>query len=113
MDKEWEKFDKMPAWHLTGVQSKKEIIQEAKTERRTVNFAARMDICHLKNSELDPQTQKYKGRVVLQGDLVKDDSGSYAVFTEQGSTASQMTTENIIEVIARLPRRARQAADAI
>ena len=35
--------------------------------------------------------QKYKGRVVLRGDIVKDDSGSYAVFTEQGSSASQMT----------------------
>ena len=35
--------------------------------------------------------QKYKGRVVLRGDIVKDNSGSYAVFTEQGSSASQMT----------------------
>ena len=33
--------------------------------------------------------QKYKGRVVLRGDIVKDDSGSYAVFTEHGSSASQ------------------------
>ena len=44
-----------------------------------------MDICHLKNAELEPKYQKYKGRFVLQGDMVKDDSGSYAVFTEQGS----------------------------
>ena len=36
-------------------------------------------------------TKKYKGRVVLRGDIVKDDSGSYEVFTEQGSSASQMT----------------------
>ena len=35
--------------------------------------------------------QKYKGRVVLRGDAVKDDSASYAVFTEQGSWALQMT----------------------
>ena len=26
-----------------------------------------MDLCHLKNSELEPQYQKYKGRVVLRG----------------------------------------------
>ena len=31
-----------------------------------------------KNSELEPQFQKYKGRVVLRGDIVKDDSESYA-----------------------------------
>ena len=45
-------------------------------------FASLMDLCHLENSELEPQHQKYKGRVVLRGDIVKDDSGSYAVFTE-------------------------------
>ena len=45
-----------------------------------------MDICHLKNAELEHQ--KYKGRVVLRGDIVKDDSGSYAVFTEQRSSSS-------------------------
>ena len=33
--------------------------------------------------------QQYKGGVVLRGDIVKDDSGSYALFTEQGSSASQ------------------------
>ena len=47
-----------------------------------------MDICHLKNSESEPQFQEYKGRVVLRGEIVKDDSGSYAVFTVQGSPAS-------------------------
>ena len=31
-----------------------------------------MDICHLKNDELEPKVQKYKGRVVLRGDTVKD-----------------------------------------
>ena len=50
-----------------------------------------MDISHLKNEELEPTFQKYKERVVLRGDIVKDDSGAYAVFTEQGLSASQMT----------------------
>ena len=40
--------------------------------------------------------QKYKGRVVLRGDIVKDDFGSYAVFAEQGSSASQMTAAKVI-----------------
>ena len=50
-----------------------------------------MDMCHLKNAELEPQFQKYKSRVVLRGEIVKEDSGANAVFTEQGSSASQMT----------------------
>ena len=33
-----------------------------------------MNLCHLKNSELEPNFKKYKGRVVLRGDIVKDDS---------------------------------------
>ena len=33
-----------------------------------------MDICDLKNAELQTQLQKYRGRVVLWGDIVKDDS---------------------------------------
>ena len=50
-----------------------------------------MDLCHLKKTELEKNSQKDKGRLVLWGDIVRDDSGSYAVFTEQGSSASQMT----------------------
>ena len=39
-----------------------------------------MDICHLKNAELEPKLQKYEGRVVLRGDIVKDDSGAFGSF---------------------------------
>ena len=72
-----------------------------------------MDICHLKNAELEAKHQKYQGRVVLRGDIVKDDSGSYAVFTEQGSSASQMTAAKIMDIISRLPGCDGQAADAV
>ena len=72
-----------------------------------------MDICHLKNAELEAKHQKYKGRVVLRGDIVKDNSGSYAVFTEQRSSASQMTATKIMDIISRLPGCNGQAADAV
>ena len=91
VDKEWEKLGKISAWNLTKVKSKKKVIDEARTSGATVHFASLMDICHLKNAELEAKHQKYKGRVVLRGDIVKDNAGSYAVFTEQGSSASQMT----------------------
>ena len=44
---------------------------------------------------------------------MKDDSGSYAVFTEQGSSASQMTAAKIMDIISRLPGCDGQAADAV
>ena len=56
---------------------------------------------------------KIQGRVVLRGDIVKDDSGSYAVFTEQGSSVSQMTAAKVMDIISRLPGCAGQAADAV
>ena len=104
---------KIPAWQLTKVRNEKEVIDEARNQGRKVHLASLMDLCHLKNSELDPQFQEYKGRVVLQGDIVKDDSGSYAVFTEQGSSASQMTAAKIMDIITRLPGYAEQATVAV
>ena len=86
------------------------MIAEARNEGRKVHFASLMDLCHLKNSELELQCQKYKGRVVLRGDNVKDDSGSYAVFTEEGSSESQMTAAKVMDVIAKLPGCGGQAA---
>ena len=53
--------------------------------------------------------QKYKGR----GDIVKDDSGLYAVFTEQVSSASQMTAAKVMDIISRLPDCTGQATDAV
>ena len=84
-----------------------------KQGRPVQKFASLMDICHLKNAELEAKHQKHKGRVVLRGDIVKDDSGSYAVFTEQGSSASQMTGAKIMDIISRLPGCNGQAADAV
>ena len=107
------KMEKISAWNRTKVRSKKEVIDEARTSGAKVHFASLMDICHLKNAELEAKHQKYKGRVVLRGDIVKDDSGSYAVFTEQGSSASQMTAAKVMEIISRLPGCAGQAADAV
>ena len=95
VDKEWETLEK---------------ISEARTSGAKVHFASLMDICHLKNAELEAKHQKYRGRAVLRGDIVKDNSGSYAVFTERGSSASQMTAAKIMDIISRLPGCDRQAA---
>ena len=72
-----------------------------------------MDICHLKNAELEAKHQKYKGRVVLRSDIAKEDSGAYAVFTEQGSSASQLTAANLMDIISRLLGCAGQAKSTI
>ena len=88
------------------------VSKEAQKNNNNVHFASLRDLCHLKNSELEPQFQKYKGRVVFRGAFVKDDSGAYAVFVEQGSSAAQMTAAKVMDVVARLLDCDGQAADA-
>ena len=107
VEKEWVKLEKISAWNLTKVRSKSEVIDEARTKGAKVHFASLIDVCHLKIAELETKHQKYKGRVVLRGDIVKDDSGSYAVFTEKGSSAK------VMDIISRLPGCAGQVADAV
>ena len=91
----------IPAWQLTKVRNKKDVIDEARNKGRKVHFASLMDLCHLRNSGVGTSIFKStKGRVVLRGDIVKDDSGeddsgAYAVFIEPGSSASQMTAAKV------------------
>ena len=79
-----------------------------------VYFATLMDMCHLKNAELELKHQKKtKDESCSKEDIVKDDSGAYAVFTEQRSSASQMTASKVMDVLLRLPGCAGQAADGV
>ena len=111
LEKEWEELEKILAWNKTKVRSKSEVIDETRTGRK-VHFASLMDLCHLETAELETKHQKYKGRVVFRGDIVKDDSGSCAIFTEQGSSASHMTAK-VMDIISRLQGCDGQAADAV
>ena len=45
VNKEWEKREKLPAWQLNKVKSKKEVILEAQRDTEKVHFATSMDIC--------------------------------------------------------------------
>ena len=112
-DKEREKLEKLPAWQLSNVKSKKGVLLEAQREKKESPFCYIDGLLSLQNAELEQKYQKYKGRVVLRGDVVNDDSGSFAVFTEQGSSASQMIAAKVMDVIARLPDCAGHAADEV
>ena len=47
VEKKWEKLEKIPAWQLTKVRNKKEVIAEARKEGKTAQCASFMDICLL------------------------------------------------------------------
>ena len=58
VDKKWEKLEKIPAWDITKVRNKSEVIDEARKGSRKVHIASLMDLCHLKNAELETKRQK-------------------------------------------------------
>ena len=66
-----------------------------------------------KNAQLETKLQKYKGRVVRLGGHIERRLWSLRSLTEQGSSASQMTTAEVMDDIARLAVCDGQAADAV
>ena len=50
---------------------------------------------------------------MFNGDIVKEDSGNYAVFSVQRASASHMTAARVLDVISRLPGCSGQASDAV
>ena len=76
--KEWEKLENKLAWQLKKVKNKKEVIGTARKEGKTAHFASSVDICYFKNSELESNFQKYNGRIVFRGDMVKMIQAQYS-----------------------------------
>ena len=107
VDKGWEKLENISAWNLTKVS------RWSKDKGRKSSFCLTDGHLSFEECWLKTRDQKYRGRVVLRGDTVKDDTGSYAAFTEQGSSASQMTAAKVMDIISRLPGCSGQAADAV
>ena len=84
--------------------------------KKQFHFANLMDLCHLKNAEFAKKKkniQKYKGRVVLRGDKVKDEEGYRIALTEQGASASQMAAAKFFDTLSKLLGMAGEASDAV
>ena len=112
--KEWKKLETIPAWQLDKVKGKKKVLLEAQRDKKESPLCLLDGHLSLQtNAELEAQHQKYKGRVVLRGDNVKDDAGAHAAFTGQRSSASEMTAAKVMDIISRLPGCDGQAADAV
>ena len=110
VDKEWEKL-KTPAWNMTKVRSKKEVIDEARTKGARVHVASLVDMSFEK-CWIGGKTPKIQRSNCTPRWYCKR-QGSYAVFTEQGSSASQVAAAKVMAIISTLPGCAGQVADAV
>ena len=103
-DKVWEKFEKISAWNLTKVRSKKQVIDEARASGATVHLASLMDICHLKNGELEAKHQNYKGWVVCSDATFQKTILVLMRYSlKKGSSAPQLREAKVVET-ARMRR---------
>ena len=113
VDGEWTKLFKKGAWKYNTVKNRKDIEAEALAKGEKVHFANLMDLCHEKRSALPMHMGKFKGRVVLRGDNIKDEASFYAVFSEQGTSASHMDGCKFLDALARMPDNDGEDCDAI
>ena len=72
-----------------------------------------MQLCHQKHSEAAKAKPEYKGRIVFRGDIVTDESGALAVFSEQGTSASHLSVAKFLDAIARMPDCNGEDSDAV
>ena len=61
-DKVCEKARNVDSMASDESEEPKKFIGGAQKEERTVHFGTVLDLCHLKNSDLEQKFQKYKGR---------------------------------------------------
>ena len=112
VEAELQKLEKKPAWNLKGVQPRKKVQERAKREGKQSILEISWH-CVMKHSEQEKSKRRYKGRIVFRGDEVRDEDGFYAVFSEQGTSASLMAVAKFLDAIARMPGNAGEDDDAI
>ena len=95
------------------VEEKSAVAARARKEGKTVHFGRVFGFCAIKHAELAADKQKYKGRVVFEGNRVRDEEGLSAVFSEQGSSASLMPAGKFLDAVSLLPECSGQQSDAI
>lgn len=74
MKKEWDNLRSKGCWDEENPRDWDQVRKEAKASGKTVHVGRLAPLCVEKNSELSPDdpARKYKGRVVFQGNMVKD-----------------------------------------
>ena len=113
LDKEWKKLEKKNYVDWNSVAEYESVRKNAQKEKRTVHFGRVYPLCHIKNSQLSREKWNYKGRVVFEGNRITDQDGTWAVFSEQGTSASHLSAAKFLDALARMPGNAGQDSDAM
>ena len=114
MQKEWDKLRNLKTWDEKEVREWQTVASEARATKHTVHVGRIFGICVEKGSELPEGNpgRKYKGRVVFQGNNVKDENSDYAIFNELSSAPASMQAAKAVDAYGLLPGRATELTDA-
>ena len=91
----------MPASGQSNVKLKSAVVRWAKGEGKTIHFANRMDLFHLKNAERARHLQKYKGCAVLWGTLSGTNVDAEPYSLSKVFSASQMAAATFQDTISK------------
>jgi hypothetical protein len=114
LQKEWDRLRAAGCWDETKVREWSDVAREARAKGIKAHVGRIFEICVEKGSELpvgDPN-RKYKGRVVFQGNNVKDENWQAALFNEMSSAPASMEASKACDAFGLLPGHATQQCDA-
>ena len=100
MNKGWKKRSRQSQhgnWRTS--RARRRYILEAQRDKKKVHFASLMDICHLKNAELEQKIQKKKECSKVT--LCKTTLENTQFLVNRARPASQMTAAKIMDGVAR------------
>ena len=74
LQKEWDRLKERKVWDVDpkAVREWRDVAAEARANKEEAHMGMLFEICVEKGSELAPELRKYKGRVVFQGNQVKN-----------------------------------------
>ena len=114
LEKEWGRLRKINTWDESIVREWEQVALEARKSGKVAHVGRIFDICVEKGSELprgDP-ARKFKGRVVFQGNNVRDQSWEVAMFQDLSSCPATMEAGKACDFYGSLAGHVVQQSDA-
>ena len=121
MEKEWSKLNStaradggIGCWDLTTVREARDAVSEAKRKGEEIHLCDVFGMYVEKGSELAPDhpERRFKGRVCLRGNNLKDQNYEWAIFDEASSSPATMQAGKVCDAYGLQPGYNIEVADA-
>jgi hypothetical protein len=114
LGKEWDKLRAAGCWNESLVREWSDVADMARRTGEKAHVGLIFEICVEKGSELLPgdPNRKFKGRVVFQGNNVRDEQWQAALFNELSSAPATMQAAKACDAYGLLPGHIAQQCDA-